>query len=237
VDAEELYVKTLEQSVLRHRGARGRRLGRPAHRARCGARPDEQARRSRTGRARRCVVPPRVDIWVLDHVLGDEVWHVDAGLAARHAAQRGRTSFRHETRSAGGRAVDRSASARSCSIVRYSRRFAIRRQELSPTSHSSRTRADAAGDAGQRSEYAAAAGARAASRGSHRGPLRSTARAALRRRPAAGRARRLLALYAQECYFTNQIDAAVAAHRRALSATASSATAAGRPWRYLPWRR
>ena len=163
------------------------------------------------------VVPPHVDIWVLDEVLGDEVWHVDTCLAAGMLRSEGRTvSFRHELARL---AVEQSIGPHRRVVLHRQVLEALRNPpegalpDLAQLAH----HADAAGDAAAALEYAAAAGARAASQGSHREAAAQYERA-LR---FAGslppdELAALLALYAQECYFTNQIDAAVAAQERAL---------------------
>jgi DNA-binding CsgD family transcriptional regulator len=77
--------------------------------------------------------------------------------------------------------------------------------------------ADAAGDAAAALEYATLAGTRAASRGAHREAAAQYARALryAENLPLAELAA-LLERHARECYFSNQIDDAVAAQRRAL---------------------
>ena len=87
------------QPVLRHGGARRRRTRRC--RRPCATRCSRAC--SRLGAAAQgvleavAVVPPHVELWLLDAVVPDEVEHVDACLAAGMLRGEGRTvSFRHE---------------------------------------------------------------------------------------------------------------------------------------------
>ena len=83
------------------------------------------------------VVPPHVEMWVLDEIAGDEVVHVDACLArACCAARAGRC--RSATSSRGSRSSRRSARTGACSCTgACSRRCAGRPTDRRPTSRRS----------------------------------------------------------------------------------------------------
>ena len=135
------------------------------------------------------VVPPHVEMWLLDEVVPDEVVHVDACLAAGMLRGEGRTvSFRHELARL---AVEQSIGPH--------RRVMLHRRVLQALGHppegaldSARLahHADAAGDADAVLQHASAAGQRAASQGAHREAAAQYARLALCRELASGRARR-----------------------------------------------
>jgi DNA-binding CsgD family transcriptional regulator len=163
------------------------------------------------------VVPPHVEMWLLDRVVPDEVEHVDACLAAGMLSAEGRaSSFRHELARL---AVEESIGPH--------RRVMLHRRVLEALGHPPEGtpdparlahHADAAGDADATLRYATAAGDRAAAQGAHREAAAQYARAAryagiLSREEFAG----LLERQAQECYVTDQMEDAVAAQERALA--------------------
>ena len=163
------------------------------------------------------VVPPHVELWLLDEVVGDEIAHVDACLAAGMLRGEGRTvSFRHELARL---AVEQSIGPH--------RRVVLHRRVLealldpaegaAPDPAQLAHHAEAAGDACAVLEHGEAAALRAAAQGAHREAAAQYARAL--RFAASLDPEELTALlerYALECYLTNQIDAAVEAQGRVL---------------------
>ena len=180
-------------------------------------------RMSRLGKAAQgvlevvAVVPPHVDIWLLDEVLQDEVWLVDTCLAAGMLRSEGRAvAFRHELARL---AVEQSIGPHRRVMLHRRVLEALRTPpdgappDLAQLAH----HADAAGDAAAALEYATAAAARAAAQGSHREAAAQYERA-LRFAGTLppGELAALLQLHSRECYLTNRIDDAVAAQERAL---------------------
>ena len=162
------------------------------------------------------VVPPRIEMWLLDEVVPGEVVYVDACLAAGMLRSEGGTvSFRHELARL---AVEQSIGPH--------RRVMLNRRVLEALGHAPEGapdparlahHADAAGDADAAQRHATAAGARAASQGAHREAAAQYARAlryagSLPPVELTG----LLERRAEECYLTDQIEEAVAAQERAL---------------------
>jgi DNA-binding CsgD family transcriptional regulator len=163
------------------------------------------------------VVPPHIELWLLDAVVPDEVVHVDACLAAGMLRSEGRfVSFRHELARL---AVEESIGPH--------RRLLLHRRVLEALRHPAEGtpdparlahHADAAGDADATLEYATAAGDRAAAQGSHREAAAQYERALRHARSLApDELAGLLERRAQECYLTDQMDDAVAAQERALT--------------------
>ena len=181
------------------------------------------ARMSRLGAPARgvleavAVVSPNAEMWVLDRVLGDEVAQVDTCLAAGMLRSEGSSvSFRHELARL---AVEQSIGPYRRVILHRRVLAALERppEGVSPDPAQLAHHADAAGDAIAALRHATAAGARAASQGAHREAVAQYARAvrfAGSLSPAELAA--LLERLAQECYLTNQIDAAAAAQEHAL---------------------
>ena len=154
-------------------------------------------RMSRLGEAARgvleavAVVPPRVDISLLDEVVPDEVVHVDACLAAGMLRARGRTvSFRHELARL---AVEQSIGPHRRVVLHRRVLAALHRPPdgAPPDPAQLAHHADAAGDAQRRArvrERGRGARGRAGCTPRGRGAVR--AGAALRREPRHGRAGR-----------------------------------------------
>jgi DNA-binding CsgD family transcriptional regulator len=162
------------------------------------------------------VVPPHVELWLLDEVVPDEVAHLDACLAAGMLRGEGRAvSFRHELARL---AVEQSIGPHRRVVLHRRVLQALRHPpEGAPDPARLAHHADAAGDAGAALQCATAAGERAASQGAHREAAAQYARAlryagSLPPLELGG----LLERRAQECYLTDQIDEAVAAQERAL---------------------
>ena len=163
------------------------------------------------------VVPPHVEMWLLDGVVPDEVEHIDACLAAGMLRDEGRTiSFRHELARL---AVEESIGPRRRAMLHRRVLEALRHPpEGTPDPARLAHHADAAGDSDATLRYATAAGDRAAAQGAHREAVAQYARAvrhagSLPPAELAG----LLERRAQECYFTDHMDDAVAAQERALA--------------------
>jgi DNA-binding CsgD family transcriptional regulator len=163
------------------------------------------------------VVPPHVEMWLLDAVVPDEVEHLDACLAAGMLHDEGRAiSFRHELARL---AVEESIGPRR-RVMLHRRVLEALRSPTEGTPDPARLahHADAAGDAAATVRYATAAGDRAAVQGAHREAAAQYARAV---RYAGGmppgELAGLLERQAQECYFIDQMDDAVAAQERALA--------------------
>ncbi|HET6171543.1 MAG TPA: AAA family ATPase [Gaiellales bacterium] len=163
------------------------------------------------------VVPPHVEIWLLDEVVPDEVVHVDACLAAGMLRSEGRTvSFRHELARL---AVEESIGPHRRVLLHRRVLEALRRPpEGMPDPARLAHHADAAGDAEATLHFAAAAGDRAAAQGAHREAAAQYARA-LRYAGSlpSDELARLLERRAQECYVTDQMEEAVSAQERALA--------------------
>jgi DNA-binding CsgD family transcriptional regulator len=180
------------------------------------------ARMSRLGAASQAVleavavVPPHVDMWLLDRLVGDEIVHVDACLAAGMLRSDGhRISFRHELARL---AVEQSIGPHRRIVLHRAvleelRNLPEGNADVAVIAH----HADAAGDATAALAYATLAGTRAASQGAHREAAAQYARA-LRYADSLPRVElgALLERHAQECYLSNQVDGAVAAQERAL---------------------
>jgi tetratricopeptide (TPR) repeat protein len=162
------------------------------------------------------VVPPHVEMWLLDEVVPDEAVHVDACLAAGILRGEGRTvSFRHELARI---AVEQSIGPH--------RRVTLHRRALAalaapPAGALDLARlahhAEAAGDAGAVVRFAPAAAAHAASLGAHREAAAQYARAigfAEITSPAA-RAE-LLGHRSYECFLTGQFHESIEARKQAL---------------------
>jgi DNA-binding CsgD family transcriptional regulator len=181
------------------------------------------ARMSRLGAAAQsvleavAVVSPHAEMWVLDRVLGDEVGHVDACLAAGMLRSEGRSvSFRHELARL---AVEQSIGPYRRVILHRRVLGALERPPdgVSPDPAQLAHHADAAGDATAALRHATAAGARAAAQGAHREAAAQYERAVrFAGSVSPAELAELLELHAQECYLTNQIDAAAAAQEHAL---------------------
>jgi DNA-binding CsgD family transcriptional regulator len=218
VDVEELYVKTAGNPFFVTEVLAGGTTAVPPT-----VSDAVLARMGRLGAAAQgvleavAIVPPHVEMWILDEVVPDEVVHVDACLAAGMLRSEGRTvSFRHELARL---AVERSIGPHRRSLLHRRVLQALRHPpEGAPDPAQLAHHAEAAGDVHAALEHATAAGARAASQGAHREAASQYARA-LRCAgglPAAELAG-LLERRAQECYLTNQIDEAVEAQQRALA--------------------
>jgi class 3 adenylate cyclase/tetratricopeptide (TPR) repeat protein len=162
------------------------------------------------------VVPPHVELWLLEALAGDAVDGLDECLASgvlTHAPDG--VAFRHELARI---AVEESLPP--------SRRILLHRNALAaladlPTGTPDLERlahhAEAAGDSRAVLRFAPAAAARAAALGAHREAAAQYARAL---RFADGLARReqaeLLERYSHECYLTDQLDEALDALKRAI---------------------
>jgi DNA-binding CsgD family transcriptional regulator len=218
VDAEELYVKTAGNPFFVTEVLDGGGTAVPPT-----VRDAVLGRMSRLGPAAQgvleavAVVPPHVDMWVLDDVVPDEVVHVDACLAVGMLRGEGRTiSFRHELARL---AVEQSIGPHRRAMLHRRVLEALRHppEGAPPDPAQLAHHADAAGDADAALQYATAAGARAASQGAHREAAAQYARAL---RFAGGlppaELAELLERHVHECYLTNQIDDAVASQERAL---------------------
>ena len=162
------------------------------------------------------VVPPHVEMWLLDEVVPDEAVHLDACLVAGMLRGDCRTvSFRHELARL---AVEQSIGPHRLVMLHRRILHALGHTpagvpDLAQLAH----HADAAGDADAVLRYARAAGERAASQGAHREAAAQYARALRYARSLAPvELAGLLERCAQECYLTDQIDEAVAAQERAL---------------------
>jgi DNA-binding CsgD family transcriptional regulator len=180
-------------------------------------------RASRLGAAARgvleavAVVPPHVEMWLLDEVVPDEVVHVDACLAAGMLHGEGRAvSFRHELARL---AVEQSIGPHRRALLHRRVLEALRTppEGVLPDPAQLAYHAEAAGNARAVLHYAAAAGAQAASQGAHREAAAQFGRA-LRFAGSLSPAElgELLERHAHECYLTNRMDDAVAAQQRAL---------------------
>jgi DNA-binding CsgD family transcriptional regulator/tetratricopeptide (TPR) repeat protein len=163
------------------------------------------------------IVPPHIEMWLLDEVVPDEVVHVDACLAAGMLRGEGRVvSFRHELARI---AVQQSIGPHRRVLLHRRVLEALRHPpEGSPDAAQLAHHAEAAGDAAAALEYATAAGARAAAQGAHREAAAQYTRAlryagGLPRAELAG----LLERRAHECYLTNQIEEAVETFQSALA--------------------
>jgi DNA-binding CsgD family transcriptional regulator len=218
VDAEELYARTAGNPFFVTEVLAGGGTAVPPT-----VRDAVLGRMSRLGAGARgvleavAVVPPRIEMWLLDQVVPGEVVYIDACLAAGMLRSEGGTvSFRHELARL---AVEQSIGPH--------RRAMLHRRVLEALGHAPEGapdparlahHADAAGDAEAALRHATAAGARAASQGAHREAAAQYARAL---RYAASlppvELAELLERRAQECYLTDQIDEAVAAQERALA--------------------
>jgi DNA-binding CsgD family transcriptional regulator len=218
VDADELYIRTAGNPFYVTEVLAGGGMAVPPT-----VRDAVLGRMSRLGPAAQgvleavAVVPPHVDMWVLDEVVPDEVVHVDACLEAGMLRGEGRTvCFRHELARL---AIEQSIGPHRRVVLHRRVLEALRRpREGAPSDPAQLAHhADAAGDACAALEYASAAGARAASQGAHREAAAQYARA-LRSggELSAAELAGLLERHALECYFTNDMDAAVAAQTRAL---------------------
>ena len=180
-------------------------------------------RASRLGAAARgvleavAVVPPHVEMWLLDEVVPDEVVHVDACLAAGMLQGEGRTvSFRHELARL---AVEQSIGPHRRALLHRRVLEALRNppEGALPDPAQLAYHAEAAGNARAVLHYATAAGTRAASQGAHREAAAQFARA-LRFAGSLSPAElgELFERQAHELYLTNCMDDAVAAQQRAL---------------------
>ena len=164
------------------------------------------------------VVPPHVELSLLDRVAPDEVVHVDACLASGMLHSEGHTvSFRHELARL---AVEQSIGPFRRVMLHRRVLEALQQPPAGDNPDPARLahHAEAAGDGVAVLEHAANAGARAAAKGAHREAAAQYARA-LRFAgdlPAHELAS-LLQRHAYECYLTNRIDEAVASQERALA--------------------
>jgi len=219
VDADELYVRTAGNPFYVTEVLAGGGTAVPPT-----VRDAVLGRMSRLGDAAQgaleavAVVPPHVEMWVLDEVVPDEVVHLDACLSTGMLRGEGRTvSFRHELARL---AVEQSIGPHRRVLLHRRILEALRNPPDGALTDPAQLayHAEAAGNARAVLQHATAAGQRAALQGAHREAAAQYARAL---RFASGLAPAeladLLERHAHECYLTNRMDDAVASQERALA--------------------
>jgi DNA-binding CsgD family transcriptional regulator len=219
VDAEELYVKTAGNPFFVTEVLAGGGTAVPPT-----VRDAVLGRMSRLGDAAQgaleavSVVPPHVEMWVLDEVVPEEVVHLDACLATGMLRGEGRTvSFRHELARL---AVEQSIGPHRRVLLHRRILEALRNPpDGAPTDPAQLAyHAEGAGNARAVLQHATTAGRRAALQGAHREAAAQYERAL---RFASGldpsELADLLERHAHECYLTNRMDDAVASQERALA--------------------
>lgn len=217
IEATELYSRTRGNpffitEVLAAGGAVVPDTVRDAVLARAG-RLDTRARRLLDAVA---IVPPRVEMWLLEAMAGDDLESLESCLACGMLeGNESAVGFRHEI----ARVAIEDSLPPHVRVAWHRRALseltaaAERRPDVARLAH----HAEAAGDHNAVLRYARLAGERAASLRAHREAAAQFA-SALRFAnglPAAQRAD-LLERYSYECYLTDQIDEAVAARREAV---------------------
>lgn len=162
------------------------------------------------------VVPPRIEMWLLDALVGEGVVHLDDCLASGMLRAEGRAvAFRHELARL---AFEDSISPHRQVILH---REALRALRDRPSGHSDLARlahhAEAAGDAEAVLELAPAAAMRAASLGAHREAAAQYERALRFVGDAPQKSLGdLLDRRSYECYVTDQFEEAIEAAERAV---------------------
>ena len=181
------------------------------------------ARAARMGESQRrlldavAVVPPHAEIWLLEAMVGADVVHLEACVAAGMLrAERSEVVFRHEI-----------ARVAIEDVVPLQRRLTFHRIALSALAASADRmvdvarlahHAEAAGDAAAVLRFAAAAGARAGMLGAHREAAAQFARALrFADRLQSEQRASLLERRSYECYLIGAMDEAIAARRAALA--------------------
>jgi DNA-binding CsgD family transcriptional regulator/tetratricopeptide (TPR) repeat protein len=163
------------------------------------------------------IVPPQIELWLLEIIAGPAFASLDACVASGMlAGTPGAVAFRHELARL---AIEESlAPARALELQRAALGGLSDPPAGAPDLARLAHHADAAGDAAAVLRFAPAAGARAASLGAHREAAAQFARALRHARGLGADVRAdLLERRALECYATGQVDDSIAAQDQAVA--------------------